>query len=52
MLGIAWTVLWTVFYKHPRDQKRLSDAERDHILAGQEAKHQQDENKSSTVKAS
>ena len=40
VLGIAWTLLWTVFYKHPRDQKLLSDAERDHILAGQEAKHQ------------
>jgi ACS family hexuronate transporter-like MFS transporter len=40
VLGIAWTLLWMAFYKHPRDQKRLSDAERDHILAGQEAKQQ------------
>jgi len=46
-IGIVWTLLWTLFYKHPRDQKRLSDAERSYILAGQEAKHQD-----SAVKAS
>jgi ACS family hexuronate transporter-like MFS transporter len=40
VLGIVWTLLWSVFYKHPRDQKLLSDEERDYILAGQEAKHQ------------
>jgi MFS transporter, ACS family, hexuronate transporter len=40
VLGAAWTLLWMVFYKHPRDQKLLSDAERDYIVAGQEAKHQ------------
>jgi ACS family hexuronate transporter-like MFS transporter len=39
-IGIVWTLCWTLFYKHPRDQKRLSDAERTYILAGQEAKHQ------------
>jgi ACS family hexuronate transporter-like MFS transporter len=39
VIGIVWTLLWTVFYKHPRDQKLLSDGERDYILSGQEAKH-------------
>ena len=35
-LGVAWTFLWLVFYKHPRDQKHLSDTERDYIISGQE----------------
>jgi len=39
VIGILWTALWVMFYKHPRDQKRLSDQERDYILSGQEAKH-------------
>jgi ACS family hexuronate transporter-like MFS transporter len=39
-IGIVWTLLWIVFYKHPRDQKRLSDAERDYILAGQDNRPQ------------
>jgi len=39
-LGVAWTFLWLVFYKHPRDQKLLGDAERDYILSGQEAHFQ------------
>jgi len=39
VIGILWTALWVLFYKHPRDQKRLSDQERDYILSGQEAKH-------------
>jgi ACS family hexuronate transporter-like MFS transporter len=38
-IGCVWTLLWALFYKHPRDQKMLSDAERDYILSGQEAKH-------------
>jgi ACS family hexuronate transporter-like MFS transporter len=38
VLGTAWTILWMLFYKHPRDQKRLSNEERDYILAGQEAR--------------
>ncbi|TWC16424.1 MULTISPECIES: MFS transporter [unclassified Pseudomonas] len=42
-LGIAWTFLWLVLYKHPRDQKRLSDTERDYIISGQEA-HFQEQN--------
>lgn len=37
VLGIAWTVLWAVMYKHPRDQKHLSDTERNYIVSGQEA---------------
>jgi ACS family hexuronate transporter-like MFS transporter len=40
VIGIVWTTLWVLFYKHPRDQKRLSEQERDYILAGQEARHQ------------
>ncbi|MFP5394438.1 MAG: MFS transporter, partial [Gammaproteobacteria bacterium] len=47
VLGVAWTLLWVVFYKHPRDQKRLSDAERDYILSGQEARHQENAPKAS-----
>jgi ACS family hexuronate transporter-like MFS transporter len=40
VIGILWTLSWTLFYKHPRDQKRLSDAERDYILAGQDTRLQ------------
>jgi ACS family hexuronate transporter-like MFS transporter len=36
-LGMAWTLLWTLLYKHPLNQKRLSDSERDYIVSGQEA---------------
>ena len=39
VLGIVWSVIWMVLYRHPRDQKLLSDAERDYIVSGQEAKH-------------
>lgn len=35
-IGIVWTGLWLAFYKHPRDQKLLTDKEREFILAGQE----------------
>jgi len=38
-IGTVWTLVWTFFYKHPRDQKMLTDGERDYILSGQEAKH-------------
>jgi ACS family hexuronate transporter-like MFS transporter len=38
-LGIVWTALWMLFYKHPRDQKLLSAAERDYIVSGQEAQY-------------
>jgi ACS family hexuronate transporter-like MFS transporter len=40
-LGIAWSVVWMLVYRHPRDQTLLSDTERDFILSGQEAKHSQ-----------
>lgn len=36
-LGIAWSFLWLVLYKHPRDQRLLGDTERTYILSGQEA---------------
>jgi len=39
VLGIVWSVVWMVLYRHPRDQKLLSDAERDYIVSGQEARH-------------
>ncbi|SEB25543.1 MFS transporter [Variovorax sp. YR216] len=39
VLGIVWSVIWMALYRHPRDQKLLSDAERDHIVSGQEARH-------------
>lgn len=39
-IGIVWTLLWVLFYKHPRDQKKLSDQERDYILAGQDNRPQ------------
>jgi ACS family hexuronate transporter-like MFS transporter len=38
-LGIAWSVLWMLVYRHPRDQKLLSDSERQYIVAGQESKY-------------
>jgi len=37
--GIVWTALWMLLYRHPQKQKLLSDAEREYILSGQEAKH-------------
>ncbi|MEQ9862058.1 MFS transporter [Pectobacterium cacticida] len=39
-LSLIWAISWLVFYKHPKDQKKLSDEERDYILNGQEAQHQ------------
>ncbi|MFP9231139.1 MFS transporter [Pectobacterium cacticida] len=39
-LSLLWAISWLVFYKHPKDQKKLSDEERDYILNGQEAQHQ------------
>ncbi|MDF0605246.1 MFS transporter [Neisseriaceae bacterium TC5R-5] len=38
-LGVLWTLLWALCYQHPRQQKRLSNDERDYILAGQEEQH-------------
>lgn len=42
VLGIVWTIAWLVFYKHPKDQERLSDEEREFILSGQEAQYSAD----------
>lgn len=38
VLGIVWTGLWLLFYKHPKNQPRLSASERDFILSGQAEK--------------
>lgn len=35
-IGLVWSALWLVLYKHPRDQRLLADAEREYIAAGQE----------------
>lgn len=39
VLGLIWTAVWLLLYRHPARQKRLSDAERDYILSGQETKY-------------
>lgn len=39
-LSFVWAICWLIFYKHPKDQKKLSDDERDYILSGQETQHQ------------
>ncbi|AUQ24079.1 MFS transporter [Dickeya zeae] len=39
-LSMVWAIGWLYFYKHPKDQKKLSKEERDYILSGQEAQHQ------------
>ncbi len=36
VMGIIWSFLWLVLYKHPLNQRLLGDTERDYILAGQE----------------
>ncbi|MGV8920228.1 MAG: MFS transporter [Pseudomonas sp.] len=36
-LGLVWSLIWLVLYKHPRDQRLLGDTEREYILSGQEA---------------
>ncbi len=38
-LSFIWAMAWLIFYKHPRDQKHLTDEERDYIINGQEAQH-------------
>ena len=40
VLSMIWAISWLIFYKHPKDQKKLSDEEREYILGGQEAQHQ------------
>ncbi|XBS69352.1 MFS transporter [Acerihabitans sp. KWT182] len=39
-LSLAWAISWLIFYKHPKNQTKLSDEEREYILGGQEAQHQ------------
>ncbi|WP_413731876.1 MFS transporter [Sodalis sp. RH20] len=39
-LSLVWAIAWLVLYKHPKNQKKLSDEEREYILGGQEAQHQ------------
>lgn len=39
-IGVVWTLLWVLFYKHPRDQQKLTDAERYFILSGQDDRPQ------------
>ncbi len=34
-LGILWSLLWIVFYKHPNDQTLLDEPEREHIFSDQ-----------------
>ncbi|HKN05127.1 MAG TPA: MFS transporter, partial [Buttiauxella sp.] len=45
VLSFIWAMAWLVFYKHPRDQKKLSDEEREYIIGGQEAQHQTNNSK-------
>ena len=40
VLSFAWAMAWLVFYKHPRDQKKLTEEERNYIIGGQESHHQ------------
>lgn len=40
ILSLIWAICWLIFYKHPKDQKKLSSQERSYILEGQEAHHQ------------
>ncbi|ATM76764.1 MULTISPECIES: MFS transporter [Serratia] len=40
VLSLIWAICWLIFYKHPKDQKKLSTEERSYILDGQEAHHQ------------
>lgn len=37
LLGLIWTVLWVVFYRHPNHAGALYESEREYIIAGQEA---------------
>ena len=43
VLGLLWSFLWFLLYQHPRDQKRLSDQERDYIISGQEQQYRQED---------
>jgi ACS family hexuronate transporter-like MFS transporter len=35
--GLVWVVLWLLFYRSPEDHPAMTEAERAHIAAGQEA---------------
>ncbi len=39
VLSLIWAIAWLILYKHPKDQKKLSNEEREYILSGQEAQH-------------
>jgi len=41
-LGLVWTLVWGVCYQHPRSHRRLSEPERELIVAGQEAQYRDD----------
>ena len=41
-LGLAWVVLWLLFYQPPEKHPALSDSERDYISSGQETFLQSD----------
>ncbi len=34
VLSLIWAICWLLFYKHPKDQKKLSQEERRYILEG------------------
>ncbi|WP_406705538.1 MFS transporter [Sodalis sp.] len=40
VLSLIWALCWLLFYKHPKNHKKLTAEERDYILSGQEAQHQ------------
>lgn len=49
LLSLVWAGCWLLFYRHPKDQPKLSHEERDYILAGQEAQHQKENTKKLSV---
>lgn len=40
ILSFIWALCWLIFYKHPKNHKKLHETERRYILSGQEAHHQ------------
>lgn len=49
VLSFMWAALWFFNYRSPKDHKRLSAAERDYILGGQEARLKDDGKKASML---
>ncbi|MCC3747058.1 MFS transporter [Rouxiella badensis] len=49
-LSLIWALCWLVFYKHPKDQKKLSEEEREYILGGQETQHHTTNQKKMSVR--